>query len=825
MIFPDNFEKKIDFERIRHLLTEECLSNLGKRHIKKMKFIQRFSTLKMRLEETAEFVQILNEDTLFPVENYYDLNEFLDKLRIQGAFVEAIELHKLYKLLTTAKAIVRFFSNESANEKYPNLKGLSESIDVPVFVIDSIKKILTAQGKIKDNASPELGKVRQELASKQGGVSKLINNIIAQAQQAGWVDSDVAVSIRNGRVVIPIQASFKRKIQGIIHDESATGKTCFVEPLPVVELNNQIAELETEEKRQIVKILQKISDEIRPYADDLEDTIVLLGIIDFTRAKAKFALKINATLPMLKNQTLIDWKEAKHPLLFLSLKNEGKEVVPLNLKLTQENRILVISGPNAGGKSVCLKTTGLLQYMLQCGLLIPVNEKSVAGIFQHIFIDIGDEQSIDNDLSTYSSHLLNMKYFLQKADEKALILIDEFGTGTEPNLGGAIAEAVLEKLNEIKTFGIVTTHYANLKHFASQQDGIFNGAMLYDTQKLEPLFRLEIGKPGSSFALEIAHKIGLPKDIIDVAKEKVGQEHIDFDKHLKELLKDKRYWERKRLNIRKIERRLEEMMEKEKAELEKTNLFRKEMLEQTENQAKKILDQSNKIIENTVREIKEAEAEKEKTKEARKKITAFKEDIVSKQDKEQEKINQKIKKLKEREKKIQKKPKQEPHLKKKIQKPIEWAVGMFVKIKGQEQIGEIIQIKNKNASVAFGNLITNLSTEKLEYFENTEKQRASKKKGSHHFQQQMELGVKKLRFKPYLDIRGKRGEEAIRQVSEFVDEAIMVEAKGLKILHGTGNGILRQLVRQYLFTVDMVKEVKDEHIESGGTGITVVTMR
>lgn len=824
MIFPDNFEKKIDFERIRQLITEECLSHLGRKHIKKMKFTTHFSTIKMRLEETAEFVQILDEDTAFPIENYYDLDEFLDKLRIQGAFVEAVELHKLYKLLITAKAIVRFFSNESADEKYPNLKGLAESIEVPVFVMDSIKKIITAQGKIKDSASPDLAKVRQELASKQGGVSKLINRIIVQAQQDGWVDTDVAVSIRNGRVVIPIQASFKRKIQGIIHDESATGKTCFVEPLPVVELNNQIAELETEEKRQIVKILQKISEEIRPYADDLEDTIVLLGIIDFTRAKAKFALKINAVLPILKNQTLIDWKEAKHPLLFLSLKNEGKEVVPLNLMLTQENRILVISGPNAGGKSVCLKTTGLLQYMLQCGLLIPVNEKSVAGIFQHIFIDIGDEQSIDNDLSTYSSHLLNMKYFSQKADEKTLILIDEFGTGTEPNLGGAIAEAVLEKLNKIKTFGVVTTHYANLKHFASQQNGVFNGAMLYDTQKLEPLFQLEVGKPGSSFALEIAHKIGLPNEIIDAAKEKVGQEHIDFDKHLKELLKDKRYWERKRLNIRKIERRLEEMMEKEKVELEETNLFRKQMLEQTENQAKKILEQSNKIIENTVREIKEAEAEKEKTKEVRKKIRDFKEEIEKKQDKEQEKINQKIKKLKEREKKIQRKPKQKPSLKNKIQQPTEWSVGMLVRIKGQEQIGEIIQIKSKNASVAFGNLITNLSTEKLEYVENNGKQKGIKKKGSQYFQQQMELGVKKLKFKPYLDIRGKRGEEAIRQVGEFVDEAIMVGANELKILHGTGNGILRQLVRQYLFTVDMVKEVKDEHIESGGTGITVVTM-
>lgn len=824
MIFPNNFEKKIDFERIRQLLTEECLSNIGRKHIEKMKFTTRFSTIKMRLEETAEFVQILNEDTAFPIENYYDLNDFIEKLRVEGAFVEAIELHKLYKLLTTAKAIIYFFSNESANEKYPHLKNLCESIEIPDFVMDRIKNILTSQGKIKDNASPELAKVREELAGKQGGVSKLINRIIAQAQQDGWVDTDVAVSVRNGRMVIPIQASFKRKIQGIIHDESATGKTCFVEPLPVVELNNQIAELEIEEKRQIVKILQKISEEIRPYSDDLEDTIVLLGIIDFTRAKARFALKIGGVLPILKDETIINWKDARHPLLFLSLKNEGREVVPLNLNLTQENRILVISGPNAGGKSVCLKTTGILQYMLQCGLLIPVNEKSTAGIFQHIFIDIGDEQSIDNDLSTYSSHLLNMKYFLQKADEKTLILIDEFGTGTEPNLGGAIAEAVLEKLNIMKTFGVVTTHYANLKHFASQQEGVFNGAMLYDAQKLEPLFQLEVGKPGSSFALEIAHKIGLPREIIDAAKEKVGQEHIDFDKHLKELLKDKRYWERKRLNIRKIERRLEEMMEKEKVELEKTNLFRKQMLEQTENQAKKILDQSNKIIENTVREIKEAEAEKEKTKEARKKIDEFKEEIVSKQDEEQEKINQKIKKLKEREKRVAKKPKKENLINKKFQKPDEWEVGMLVKIKGQEQIGEITQIKNKNVSVTFGNLITNLSTEKLEYVEDNEKQKVTKKKGSYHFQQQMELGVKKIKFKPYLDIRGKRGEEAIRQVSDFIDEAIMVEANELKILHGTGNGILRQLVRQYLFTVDMVKEIKDEHIESGGTGITVVTM-
>ncbi len=823
MIFPNNFEQKIDFNRVRGLLINECISDLGKKHVEQMQFSTNFNTINSRLHETFEFKQILNSDRTFPTENYFDISEVLNKLQIDGYFIDIQSLHRTNKLLQTSLAIIRFFAHTDDDE-YPTLKNLVASIEVPEQVCSVINHIMSSDGQIKDNASPELAEVRKELRLKQSKAGKLIHTIISKAQTEGWVDKETALSVRNGRLVIPIQASFKRKIQGIVHDESATGKTCFVEPMPVVEINNQIAELEIEEQRQINKILKAVTKEIKPFVYDIEDCMHLLGILDFTRAKALFAVHTNSTLPKLENKASVNWVKARHPLLYLSLKNENREIVPLNLQLDNENRILLISGPNAGGKSVCLKTTGLLQYMLQCGMLTPASDKSTVGVFNNIFIDIGDEQSIDNDLSTYSSHLMNMKYFVQKADNKTLILIDEFGTGTEPMLGGAIAEAVLEKLNSLQSFGVLTTHYTNLKHFASQQDGITNGAMLYDVQKLEPLFRLEIGKPGSSFAFEIAHKIGLSQDVIKNAKEKIGQDHIDFDKHLKDILKNKRYWERKRENIRKIERRMEEMMEKEKSELEQANLIRKQITEQTKNEAKNILHKSNKIIEQTVREIKEAKAEKEKTKIARQKLDSFKQDIEGNSNTaEEERIKRKIEKLKNREKKISKNKSEQKNTKPtktEVQQPI--TIGASVRIKGQQEVGEVIQLDNKNAVVVFGSLRTKVSVNKLEH--SADKQRKPTTKSAMSFSQKMELDRKRINFKPGLDVRGKRVDEALRMITQFIDEAIMVGVYEVKILHGKGDGILRQAIRKYLLTVDAIKSVQDAHIDHGGAGITVVTM-
>ena len=829
MIFPENFENKIDFTRVRVLLKELCLSDLGKTLVDDMAFMNNQKVISMRLLEANEFKSILQNQENFPTEHYYDLRPTLEKARIKGTFFEVKELHDLRRSLNTVKGIIRFFKKENTDEKYPSLKSIADRVVVHPYVTDGIDRILTSQGKIKDNASPALANIRSELASKQRAASKLIHRLIGQAQKEGWVDEGTSLSMRDGRAVIPIQASFKRKIPGIIHDESATGKTCYVEPTPVVEINNELSELESAERREIVKILKDFTETIRPYIDDLEDGIVFLGIMDFIRSKAKLAINIHGVLPKLSENLSLNWTEARHPLLYLSFQEENREVVPLNMNLNAENRILLISGPNAGGKSVCLKTVGLLQYMLQCGLLIPVGDESESGVFEHIFIDIGDEQSIENDLSTYSSHLLNMKHFSKNANDKTLVLIDEFGTGTEPMLGGAIAESVLQKLNENKAFGVITTHYTNLKHFASQQAGIVNGAMLYDAQKLEPLFKLEVGKPGSSFAFEIAHKIGLPQDVIDNAREKVGEDHVHFDKHLKEILKDKRYWERKRQNIRKIERRLEELMDKEKTELEKTKELRKEIVSKAELEAEKLLNDSNKIIETTVRKIKEAQADKEKTKNARKELSDFKEKVEKKDTVTEEKIKRKMQKLRERENKVKK---NDPIKETEVSLPIEpvlerkkkFTIGMPVKIKGQTSIGEIMELNEKNAVVAFGNLLTSVSVSKLAHLEKGEKQSIHKKAGSHNFKQSFELNQRRMRFKPGLDVRGKRADDAIQIVTEFIDEAIMLGVLEVKILHGKGNGILRQLIREYLFTVDVVEKVQDEHIEFGGAGITVVKL-
>ncbi len=825
MIFPENFEHKIDFIRIRSLLKDECLSDLGKTLIDDMAFMNKHKVIQLRLKEVNEFKQIIEKVESFPVEHYYDLRPSLNKIRITGSFLEVKEMHNLRRSLNTIKSIIRFFKKEDAQENYPSLSKIVDKIVVHPYVTDGIDRILTSLGKIKDNASPELANIRRDLANKQTAASKLLQRIIGQAQKEGWVDAGTSLAIRDGRTVIPIQASFKRKISGIIHDESATGKTCYVEPTPVVEINNQLSELESAERREIVRILKEFTDTIRPYIDDLEDSIVFLGIMDFIRAKAKFGIKTKAMLPKLSEEPKLKWTEARHPLLYLSFAEEDREVVPLNIALDSEQRILLISGPNAGGKSVCLKTVGLLQYMLQCGMLIPAGDKSEAGVFEHLFIDIGDEQSIENDLSTYSSHLLNMKHFSKNANDKTIVLIDEFGTGTEPMLGGAIAEAILQKLNENKAFGVITTHYTNLKHFASQQQGIVNGAMLYDAQKLEPLFKLEMGKPGSSFAFEIAYKIGLPQDVIDNAREKVGEDHIHFDKHLKEILKDKKYWERKRQNIRKVERRLEEMMENERVELDKAQELRKDIISKAEADASKLLTDSNKLIESTVRKIKEAQANKEQTKQARTELDDFKQKIEKRDSAEEEKIKRKMQKLQERKTKVVKKtPEKDVPKKPVLEKKKVFTIGMPVKIIGQTTIGEIIDMNDKNAVVAFGNIMTTVSFSKLELLDNNEKRTIQKKSGGNNFNQAYNLNERKMRFKPGLDIRGKRAEEAVQLVTEFIDEAIMLGVFEVKILHGKGNGILRQLVREYLFTVDIVEKVQDEHVEFGGAGITVVSL-
>ena len=823
MIFPENFEQKIDFIKIRKYLLASCYSNMGREFVEEMYFNTNFYDIQLRLKETAEFKLILDNEEEFPSNNYHDLRPSLKKIHIDGAFLEIKELIELRDVLKTIKLIIRFFNREESEVLYTNLKNISNKINTHTYITDSINIILNNKGEIKNNASPELAIIKQQLATKKNAVTKLIHSIIKKAQKDGWIDADTSLSVRDGRIVIPVQASFKRKIQGIVHDESATGKTCYIEPTPVVEMNNAISELEADERREIVKILKNITNSIRPYAYDLEENINFLGIIDFIRAKALFAQKTDAVMPIVEEQPQLYLINAKHPLLLLSFIKENKKVVPLNMKLDDKNRILLISGPNAGGKSVCLKTVGLLQYMLQCGMLISVERNSKIGVFKDIFIDIGDEQSIDNDLSTYSSHLLNMKFFTKKANENTLLLIDEFGTGTEPMIGGAIAEAVLNKLNTLMTYGVITTHYTNLKHFASSKNGIVNGAMLYDVQKLEPRFILEIGKPGNSFAFEIAYKIGLNKDIIDDAKSKIGKDYVNFDKHLREILRDKRYWEHKRENIKKIERQLESLLNKEKEELESAKLIRKEIKEKTEKETEQILLNTNKIIENTIRQIKEAQAEKNKTKKAREQLNKFKTNILNKKSTEEDKILKKIKKIKEKEVKIKNKvsaPKEHISI---PTKKVEFKVGVLVKIKGQESIGEIVELNKKTVLVAFGNMLTSVNKDKL-VCANKKEQKKIKLQSNDNFTRSYELNKKRINFNNTLDVRGKRVEETLQLVIKFIDEAIMVGAFEVKILHGKGNGILRQVIREYLETVNVVTDIKDEHIDFGGAGITVVSL-
>ena len=632
MIYPQNFEQKIGFDQIRNLIKAKCLSTLGEEKTDGMAFSNDYEEINCRLEEVVEFVRILEEEDEFPSQYFFDVRPSLKRIRVEGLYLDEQELFDLRRSLETIRDIVGFLQKEDEEDEdshspYPALHALAADILVFPQLIARINNILDKFGKIKDNASAELLRIRRELADTTGSISRSLNSILRSAQAEGFVEKDVTPTMRDGRLVIPVAPGMKRKIRGIVHDESATGKTVFIEPAEVVEANNRIRELEGEERREIIRILTEFSATIRPQVPAILQSYEFLALIDFIRAKALFCMDIKAVKPAFEEQQIIDWIEAVHPLLQKSLAKHNKKVVPLDIELTSRQRILLISGPNAGGKSVCLKTVGLLQYMLQCGLLIPLNERSHAGIFENIFIDIGDEQSIEDDLSTYSSHLTNMKNMMKYCNGKSLILIDEFGGGTEPQIGGAIAEAVLKRFNQKQTFGVITTHYQNLKHFAEDHEGVINGAMLYDRHEMRALFQLQIGNPGSSFAVEIARKIGLPEEVIADASEIVGSEYIQSDKYLQDIVRDKRYWETKRQNIRKKEKQMEDTIARYQQEIEELERKRKEILQKAKEDAEHLLQESNAKIENTIRTIKEAQAEKERTRTARQELADFKQEV------------------------------------------------------------------------------------------------------------------------------------------------------------------------------------------------------
>ena len=858
MIYPNNFEHKLGFDEIRRLLKERCLSTLGKEKVDEIAFSTDADVINEWLAQVREFRRLQEEKNDFPMQYFFDVRQAIMRIRLENTHLEEDEVWDLRRSLETITNIVKYLNDAGeiigdpvadmalAEYKYPALQRLTEGVMTFPAMIRRIDSILDKFGKIKDSASMTLASIRHELEKTQGSISRTLYTILHAAQKDGLVDKDAAPTMRDGRLVLPVAPSVKRRISGIVHDESATGKTVFIEPAEVVEANNKVRQLEAEERREVIRILTVFTDEVRPHVSDILNAYQLLAQIDLIHAKAEWARLTKAFEPIVNNLPYIDWIQAVHPLLQLSLEKKGEKVVPLDITLTQPKRLLIISGPNAGGKSVCLKTVGLLQYMLQCGLPIPIGDRSMTGIFHHILIDIGDEQSIENDLSTYSSHLMNMKQMMRQANDKTLLLIDEFGSGTEPTIGGAIAEAMLKQFWKKQAFGVITTHYQNLKHFAEDHEGVVNGAMLYDRHEMQALFQLAIGQPGSSFAIEIARKTGIPEEVIKDASDIVGSDYIQSDKYLQDIVRDKRYWEGKRQTIHQHEKSLEHKINRYEDELNEIDRQRKEILRKAKEEAEELLRESNKKIENAIREIKEAQAEKERTRQIREELDSFKEQVADIDTRDNdEAIARKIRQIQERKERREKRkaeknasagsaPKDTAATatkKSTDNQPI--ATGDTVRIKGLSSVGEVESTDGKMATVIFGGMKTKMRVERLEHAEKPKPQTTKAEERNNNIAGSYAtvsrdtrdvIDNRKLNFRQDLDVRGMRGDEAINAVTYFIDDAILVGMPRVRILHGTGTGVLRQLIRQYLATIPNVKSYRDEHVQFGGAGITVVDL-
>lgn len=747
--------------------------------------------------QAEEFRRILSQEDYFPSSHYIDATVYLNKAKTPGAFLTEEEFHEVQLSLDTVFRCIRFFEKDHEN-KYPHLKALSNYVNLEPSILKNIQVIIDEHGKIRNNASRELQDIRRMILSEQTRLRKVLDQILRHAKAEGYTPDDVSLTVRGGRMVIPVLAEYKRRIKGFIHDESATGQTVYMEPAEVLDINNEIRDLEYRERREIIRLLIALTNEIRPFIKPLKDAYHFLGMMDFIRAKARLALRFDAVCPLLESKPLIDWYQARHPLLQMSLQQQQRAIVPLNIQLHEEQRMLVISGPNAGGKSVCLKTVALLQYMLQCGLLIPMKDHSRTGIFQSIFIDIGDEQSLENDLSTYSSHLKNMDYFIRFTDRKTLVLIDEFGTGTEPQFGGAIAEAILAELNEHKSYGVITTHYTNLKQFADQAVGIVNGAMRFDAEHLEPLFQLEIGKPGSSFALEIARKIGLNKSVLEKAKTLIGEEKVDFDRMLSELETEKRKYDQLLQEVTAKEMRVQKTAQEYNELKEYLESQRKQIVNQARQEARQLIEEANRSIESTIRTIKERQAEKTATREARKELEHFKRKL--KPQKVAVAVSEKAEVI-----------------------GGEITAGDAVRIKDTGAIGEVVNVKGNQAEILIGALKSNIKISRLEKIARKELRKVQSE--TVDVKHSVNLNEKLANFSSNLDLRGKRVEEVIPKLENFVDEAAMFGMSELRIIHGKGDGILREVVRNYLRTHERVLRAEDEHVERGGAGVTIVTMK
>ena len=848
MIYPKNYESKIGFDEIRQLLKEHCLSTLGKEKADEMTFSDDADTVNEWMSQIREFRRLMQSAEQMPMNYFFDVRESVARIRLENTHLDEDELFDLRRSLETIGIIVNFLNKNNGDDEnpeypYPSLRQLSKDVQTFPAIIRRIDSILDKFGKIKDSATMILAGIRHDMEQTAGSISRTLYTILHSAQREGLVAQDVAPTLRDGRLVIPVAPGLKRRIKGIVHDESATGKTVFIEPTEVVEANNKVRELEAAERREIIRILTVFSDELRPHVQEVLDSYQFLATIDLIHAKAEMAEQMQAFEPQVSTEPHIDWIRAVHPLLQRSLAKQDKKAIPLDIILTKEKRLLIISGPNAGGKSVCLKTVGLLQYMLQCGLSIPVGDRSTVGLFQHIMIDIGDEQSIADDLSTYSSHLLNMKNMMKQANARTLLLIDEFGGGTEPTIGGAIAEAVLKQFWKKQTFAIITTHYQNLKHFAEDHEGVVNGAMLYDRHQMQALFQLSIGQPGSSFAIEIARKTGIPEEVINDASEIVGSDYIQSDKYLQDIVRDKRYWEGKRQTIHQHEKRLEATGERLDASIEEIERERKAILRRAKEQAEELLKEANRKIENAIRDIKEAQAEKEQTRLIREELNQFREQVVSDNTQglmSEEDFAKKLRQMEERKaRKAQRKEKkgeEQRAIAEKMRNSLAASAtdnsplkpGDTVRIKGMDTIGKLESLSGKNAVVIFGDVKTKMKADRLEHATKPKEEKAKNDHSGLAIQTTRMTSAtiedRKQNFHQDIDVRGMRGDEAVDAVMHFIDDAILVGMSRVRILHGTGTGILRQLIRQYLNTVPNVKKAKDEHVQFGGAGITVVDL-
>ena len=852
-LYPHNFEFKIGFSSIREELLGYCSSALGQSIIQNIEATNDYALIVKSLSEVREMINLISSASVLPSLQLVDCRQLLHELRPGGSFLEEEALVDLRHMLISLHDLHKFFTetstegdrqDESLSYVYPSLSKLY--FDAPTFpkIEQALTSLLDTEGKIKDTASKELRRIRQELRDCERSLSGMLARIVSNARKEGWIDLDVQPAMRDGRLVIPVQPQHKRRIKGIVHDESATGKTVYIEPVEMVEANNRIRELEGEERREIIRILIEIANKLRPNITHLLRAYELLAYTDAILAKARWARTYEAISPAIVDSPHLEWYSARHPLLMHSLKAQGREVIPLDIKLTEdEGRLLIISGPNAGGKSVCLKTVGLLQYMVQCGLPIPIGETSTVGIFNHFFIDIGDEQSLEDDLSTYSSHLKNMKHFDRYSDDKTLILIDEFGGGTEPTIGGAIAQALLHRFNVSRAYGVITTHYQNLKNFAEDTDGLINGAMLYDRHEMRPLFKLSIGRPGSSFAIEIARKIGLPEDVIAEASEIVGSEYIDMDKFLQDIIRDKRYWETKRQSIRKEERTLQEAAARYTIEAEETEKQRRAILAEARQEARKIVDEANGRIERTIKEIREAEAEREITLGIRQSLKVYQEELEEEiviDTKAREKAQREVEKLlrrRERKQKGEKSGQSEAEVaqhfrvatklaKREEQKDTTFKVGDYVRLDGQKTVASIISLNARDATIALGMIKMTVTLDKLRPVSDKEVTRVqSQQKSSSSSSSKSvidQIHDKRLHFKQDIDLRGMRVGEGVEAVRYYIDDAIQLGISRVRILHGTGTGALKQAIREYLKTVRGVKRVADEHVDFGGAGITIV---